>query len=91
MSLRDNIQKDLEVIEDSLMDSTCSFIELAGLTWEQTESLYLLLDNFYRHGLETLDSGIYTGYHRFRTIDRLRDEIGKYRPSHLTEQSNEYQ
>lgn len=84
-------KKDLESIENSLMDSTRSFIESAGLTWEQTESLHLLLDNFYRHGLETLDSGVQTGYSRLRTLDRLREEIGRYRPSHLTEPSNEHQ
>ncbi len=89
MGLKDNIQKSLELREDSLMNSTHSFIESAGLTWEQTESLYFLLDNFYRHGLETLDSGAHTGYSGF--LDRLRDEIGKYRPSHLTEPSNEEQ
>ena len=70
---QENAERKLQTLEDSLIDSMHSFIGFAELSSSQVESLYLLLNDFYRHGLACADTNS-----RNDLIYRLQDEVRKY-------------
>lgn len=70
---QENSEKKLKTIEDSLIDSMHSFVNFAQLSPPQVESLHLLLNDFYRHGLACADTNS-----KKDITYRLQDEVRKY-------------
>ena len=70
---QENSEKKLKRIEDSLIDSVHSFVNFAKLSSSSVESLYLLLDNLYHHGLVCADTNS-----KNNMINRLQYKVKTY-------------
>jgi organic radical activating enzyme len=71
----ENIEERLKAKEESLIESMHSFVIFSGLSPLHIESFNLLLDNLYRHGLETATKTQGTNYSPERMIQRLHEEL----------------
>lgn len=75
MGLLERVNKDLKVSEDSLIVSMNSFAKSTNLNYHQITSLYMLLDNFYRHALDAKSNT--HDYSPLDMLNRLRDECNR--------------
>lgn len=73
MGLKESLEKSLQKGEDRLIRKLNDFATETGIKDKQVLELVEIAMGYYKHGLETLDSGKGTDYSRLQMLARLNE------------------